>query len=206
MQNNAEKINPWLNIWFRPRETFNYVLNNPHNLHKGILIFLGGFSYSLSRAYGLHLGNTLGFEKIIIFSLMLGPISGLVVVYLGSFILKTIGRIFKGIASYSGLQSVIIWSMVPLIGLLPIWLIRFLLLGAETFTASGAARGWNSPVLLLLNGIHLGLALWMYVILAKGLSVAEGFSMWKAIGTMLIAFMVFIVLFVIIALTFLPLF
>ena len=169
----------WLQIWIHPRQTIRTIISSNHEFAMILLILLGGFSYSLNKAYFNSIGAKMGLFTLIVACLVLGPLSALFFVYIGGFLTKKIGLLFGGKATYIEICSVIAWACVPSVFILLLWPVRFAILGKAAFSVGGfyGSSGIVIPIIDILSSLVL---IWTYVILIAGLSEVEKYSIWKA--------------------------
>jgi hypothetical protein len=192
----AGTVNPWASIWTRPRETVRYLLETDPERMVLVLAALGGVSQLLDQAATRNAGDHIPAITLILLAILLGPALGLFSLFLGSILVGWTGRWMGGAGSARQLRTAIAWANVPLVASLLLWIPLMLGVGEEMFT-SYTPRLEASPVLalmvLLLGVVGIVLAIWSLVILLKGVGEVQGFSAWKALGNVLLAFLVVLV-------------
>lgn len=184
------ELNPFTAIWTRPRETVRYVIEEKRGSFFFWLIVLLGFSAGLSGASsGEQLFPAVG---VIIGSLLLGPIFTVAGIAVASGIYVLLGKLFKGIGTYTEMFRAVVTSSIPQIWLLPMWLL-WLLLSPGTFytnnemlveSSSGGALDIIIGLVLLLAVIIVGI--WTFVIQCKAVGEAQRISAWKGFFIILI--------------------
>lgn len=208
MERNQQTLNPWLHIWVKPRAVIRQELENRSGEKRLILLALiigipTMFVNNQQTTVEVNMGT------IIIISLIIGPLLGLISLYLGAWINSVVGRWIGGVGRASDLRIATLYGyMVP--SLVPIFvkLIDFFIRGEAFFitadsTITGAPIGLYeslfsgmSPILAVL---YSGLFIYVYIISLKSAGEAHQYSAWKAfltniiIGAMLfILFMIFL--------------
>jgi hypothetical protein len=192
----ARTVNPWVSVWTRPRETVRYLLETDPERMVLVLATLGGISQLLDQASTRNAGDTFPATTVVLLAILLGPAIGLFSLFLGSVLVAWTGRWMGGAGSARQLRTAIAWANVPMVAGLLVWIPLVLGVGEEMFT-SYTPRLEASPVLalmvLLLGMVGIILAIWSLVILLKGVGEVQGFSAWKALGNLLLAFLVVLV-------------
>ncbi len=133
IQNNPEitnattkRINPWLTIWYKPSQAFNWFIHNKTKHMILPLVLLGGFQQYLIRAYGKSLSDVVPLSTVLILAITLGSLFlGLFGLYLGSHLLKSTGKWLGGQGTLSEIQAAYACSYIPAIWAITLWLIAF---------------------------------------------------------------------------------
>lgn len=190
--------NPWWGIWFKPRETIRWIVENDPKLHFWILVISYGiiraFDQAIVQSWGLVLPPEAVPDAIIFMILIIGPIAGWVMVYIFSFFLQMTGRWFKGQATLLEIRTAYIWStvpyvvamslvVIPLFGVLGFEVFNDLLAQLEIFIGGEnvSEATWNSAFLFFISGMGLfGLVLRLRVFLV-GFAEVQKFSMGRAV-------------------------
>lgn len=176
-------LNPWTSIWFRPRATIQHVVDTELEKHVVALAALSGIVQALDNASGRNLGDALPFPVVLGLAFILGPILGLIGVYLWAWLLRWTGRWLGGRATLPQLRTAIAWGSVPMIAAGVPLLLMLILIGPELFTESTPrldAQPTRSLVFLGLVVVQLVMALWGIVTLLKTVAQVQGFSVWRA--------------------------
>ena len=71
---------------------------------------------------------------IFLIAILLGPLVGLISLYVGAWFVAVTGRVFGCRAESRDVRAALAWSSVPLLATGPIYLIRIAFLGREMFT------------------------------------------------------------------------
>lgn len=199
--------NPWKTIWTRPRATVRYLVATDPTRSIMLLAALNGINSSLSRAVERNAGDVLPLAAILGIAVLLGPIGGIIWLYLGSALLRWVSGWFGGRGQVEHVRTAMAWSLVPILVTMVFWIPQLLLFRGEMFQ-SEMPRVESNPALLntmvALGGVEvlciLVLGIWSLVVFLKGLGEVEGFSAWKALGVTIVAGIVFILIILVIVL------
>ena len=176
-------LNPWTSIWFRPRATIQHIVDTELEKQVVALAALSGIVQALDNASGRSLGDALPFPVVLGLAFILGPIFGLIGVYLWAWLLRWTGRWLGGQATLPQLRTAIAWGSIPMIAAGVPLLLSLLLLGPELFTEQTPrldAEPTRSLVFLGLVVVQLVMVLWGIVTLLKTVAQVQGFSVWRA--------------------------
>lgn len=181
MLSGAEVIgNPWATIWTRPRATIRRIVEADVRYQVVFLAILSGALIWLERRWS-NPSTASAFPMLVVIAVIVGAILGVVELYINGALLKWAGAALGGVGSYAEVRAALAWSRVPIIVAVTIGILAILLgtdgpmLGAES-TGSGAS-------LALLHG---ALVLWGFVVMLKCLGEVHRFSVWRALGSMLL--------------------
>lgn len=181
--------NPYLTIWTRPRATIRGILDTNPAHHVLLLAMLGGILQAIDRAAKRHVGDYTSIEAILTVALLLGPIFGIISLYLGGALVAWSGRVLGGAGRSAELRAAFAWGQVPALGRLPITLLQILVLGRELFTSETPELDSNSTLSLFLMAtglIETVLGVWCLVVMVKCVAEAHRFSSWRAVGAMIL--------------------
>ena len=197
MEDNLSLNNPWINIWFNPRRTIRQIVDLNPSYYVLPLALFSGVANTLDTAIGRSLGDRIDPTLLILIILILGPLGGLLSLYIGGAILQITGSWLGGKANSEEVRAAIAWASVPSILIFCLDLLFILMVGLEAFTSETPileARLTGSPVLaalylfiafvLAIAGIILGI--WSFVLLLKCLGEVHQFSAWRALAASLI--------------------
>jgi hypothetical protein len=188
--------NPFLTIWTRPRATIRAIVDKYPSYLVVPLAMAAGVVQALDRAAQRNAGDKLPLAGILVMASALGPISGVVGLYIGGALLGWSGRMFGGRAESEEVRAALAWGQVPVLASIPIWLIQLGLIGREMFTTDTPALEAN-PLLglaLMATGlIEIALAIWCFVVVLKCLGEVHQFSAWRALGSILLVVFVIVV-------------
>jgi len=190
---NERTLNPWLSIWRHPRATTRQILAGDPNQKVWLLAALAGIAHAFSSAGTDNAGDEMGLMALVLMAVIGGAISGVLGLWLGSHVVRWTGSWIRGKASLSEVRGALAWSGVPTIWTLPVWLLAVALFGQPLFTEAGVDLSTNGGLAIFALVIFVGLtvvAIWQLVVSLKCLAEAQGFSAWRALGNLLLAFLV----------------
>lgn len=191
--------NPWLSIWRRPRATIRRIVESDPERHVTAIAAITGLSSALNRASNRDLGDRFDFWQILAIGLLVGPLAGVVGLYLVAALVRWSGKWLGGQASTLHLRAAMAWASVPLVAAAVLWIPELLIAGREMFTAETPrldARPGPALLLLALVLLEAVAGAWAFVLSCKCVGEVQGFSAWKALGNLLLAFLVFALPFV----------
>ncbi|WP_159084706.1 YIP1 family protein [Dongshaea marina] len=188
--------NPWLSIWIRPRATIREIVE--HNPRKMVLCLamVAGIAEALERSGDSNLGDRLALPWLLLVAIVGGAVLGVVVLYVGSWLLGWTGRWLGGQADQLALRAAHAWSSVPKIWALLLWIPSFALFGPIIFTSQPpefSGEIWMSLAVLMIALIKLVIIVWAYIVFLKCLAEVQGFSAWKALGNAILASLVVVI-------------
>ena len=194
--------NPLLTVWTRPRATIRGIVDTEPTRWVMPLALTSGIVQTLNNATQRNAGDTLPLGAILGMVLVLGPIGGVVSLYLGAFFIGLSCRWLGGRANSTEVRAALAWCGVPTLATIPIWLLQLGIFGREMFTSEMPSVEANPMLSILVVGtgiVEVILGIWSFVILLKMLGEVEGFSAWKALGALLLLMLAIIVPLVILA-------
>jgi len=206
--NHVQQLNPWFSMWTKPRATIQQIIDsNPQHLVL-LLAAVSGFAELLNQASVKSLGDRLEWPYIVIAAAVLGPITGIISLYLGGALLRWVGSWLGGEASAQQIRAAIAWASVLTIWSLLLWLPELALFGQDLFTTATPRIDANPLLAVALLGfsvVEIILGVWALVVLLKCLGQVQGFSAWKALGNLVLAFLVIMVPIVLVIFAFIAL-
>lgn len=186
--------NPLLSIWTSPRDTIRRIVDSDPKHHVIILAMLAGFTYLLSSFAGGRFGDTFSLQVILIFFAIVGPILGIVILYICSALVRWTGSWFGGQASSIEVRAAWAWSSVPKICALVLWVPKIALFGDRLFTGTLPTNIENlSGAYPVLSGLTIAetlIGIWGFVVYLKCLGEVHRFSAWKALGASILGLLI----------------
>ena len=192
---------PFLSIWVKPRGTIRNIIETDPTKYVTVLAMIAGLGEALNWASSRNLGDSIPLAVLLILCVLLGPVGGLVSLYIGGALYRWSGSWLGGKASSEEVRAAIAWSFVPTIFTMPLWIPELLIFGEETFTSSTPRMDANPFLAWVLIGfavIKLIGVTWAFVVLLKTLGEVHRFSAWKAYGALFLGSMVILVLILVI--------
>ena len=127
------KENPYLTIWMRPRATIRGIVEKNPSFRVLPIAMAGGILQALQVAVLFSAGDQLSVSMILFSASCSGHLLGLILLYLGAWIVELSCRILGGQADSREVRAALAWSSVPFLATIPLWIIRIALLGKELF-------------------------------------------------------------------------
>jgi hypothetical protein len=189
-------VNPWLQMWTKPRETIRAIVQyNPKYLF-GLLAGIYGFPLLLQFAQNLSLGETTSFTAIFLVSLVFSVFVGMLGITIISGLVYWTGQWIGGKSSYQNIRAAIAWANVPNIVNIAVWMVLSIVFGGQLFTRAFAEAtfvGYQLTLVFLAFLVQAVIAVWGFVIALKALGEVQGFSAWKALLNVLIPFFMLVI-------------
>jgi len=123
---------------------------------------------------------------ILILISVLGPLGGIIGLYIDGALFRWTGSWFGGQATSEQVRAAFAWSSIPRIAALVLWLPLLGLYGAEMFTSDKPRAVSNLAPLLLGAALGAILDLWSLFLLIKTVAEAHRFSAWRALAALAI--------------------
>lgn len=196
MNNEVQKLNPWLSMWMQPRATIQQIIDDDPKKLVLLLAACSGVFETLSRASERSTGDNLDLPIIFAMAIILGPIGGIIGLYISGALIGWTGRWIGGKASFVQVRAAIAWSMVPFLWLSLLWIPELILFGREMFTTEmprTQASDFLVFTLISFGVVEIAGGIWTVIVYLKSLGQVQGFSAWKALGNVLLAAFVVIV-------------
>ena len=152
-----------------------------------VLAWLLGMTYLFGKAYTFGLGTIYDLGPILVFCIAFALPVGYIMLYINSFFLYWVGKLFNGVATFEEVFSAYTWTRVPEAFILLIWLGLVGLFGKEAFSALAVTEHPMSLVVLAMIIAQVGLAAWQAVILFHALGEVQRLSAWVTVWSVLFA-------------------
>jgi len=181
--------NPWLSIWVRPRATMRHILDGDPRRRVVLLMLLSGACDAL-RSRSPEMAEELPLSVLVAVKIAGGALAGLVVLYLGGFLLRVTGRWLEGRGDGVALRAALAWSNVTSIGAFLLWLPLLAVFGGGAFTLDPADLQGDLPALAFVMLIGFLLAAtggWGFIVCLKCVAEAHRFSAWRALGAVILS-------------------
>lgn len=193
---NRQMLNPWSSIWTQPRATIQQIVDTNPRHSVLVLAALAGIGDVLNRASVKHLGDHLHWPMILLLAAVIGPIGGILGLYVAGALLRWTGKWLGGNAPIEHVRAAVAWSNVPVIWALTLWVPQIAIFGQELFTAETPRISAHPALIYSLLGfgvIDFTVGIWTLVVFFKCLGQVQGFTAWKAVGNSLLATLIIIV-------------
>lgn len=183
-------------IWTEPRLVMKYINDNSYDKFVVFLLVIGGISNAFDRIVSSDLFINQPLIVLVGIGLVLAGLSGWLGNYIYAAILTWTGKAFDGKAHSSDVFRVCAYAMIPSIFLILIVFLQLFVFGFEVFRDDFDTNSLGAGEL----AIYFGLALltivfgvWSLVIFVVGLSEVQKFSIGKAIGNLILSFLVILI-------------
>lgn len=196
-------FNPWLRMWVKPKTTIRKIIEYNPNFRLFWLSAIYGIVSLLSSSQSFALGHRLHFFVILFLCLVIAPLWGYIVFSISSFFIFFTGKWIKGMAKYKEIRSAIAWSNAPMIVNVFFWVLLFSIFREDVLKDFPAAFVFSKVQRVFLFLILLGqlvVSVWIIVLYINALSEVQKFSIGKAILNILIAIVIFVAVFFVVAL------
>ena len=182
---------PLKTIWYEPRVTIRRILEDNPLPSSILLASLTGINGVLDELSNRNLGDEHSLPIILLAAVIIGPIAGLIAIWIFSFILKWSGNPLGGTGDIKRIAAALAWSSLPgLIGLI-FWAPQLYLFGSEMFREEMPALE-TKPYLLAaiigFDGLSVVFSFWGMIMLCFMLAEAQHFaSAWRGLANLLLA-------------------
>lgn len=169
-------------IWYRPTETLGFILQFCPKKYVTPLLVLGGISRAIGRAADKGYGDTMELWAVLTLAIVLGGLFGWMGYYMYAWGMRVTGNWLNGKANTEQFRTVLAWSLVPAIGSLVLLIPELIIIGEDLFKSEPDIYSNAIAYSYILFGIlEMTLGIWSIVILVKGTSIIQKFSVWKSI-------------------------
>ena len=177
---NKQTLNPWVSMWLKPKATIQQIVDTNPERSVLVLVAIIGVSEALNNAIRRNMGDTRGLPMIFLIAATLGPVVGVIGLYLSSWLVSVSGHWIGGQASSRSIRAAIAWSNVPMIWAAALWIPELALYSQVLFTTE-ATFSSNSLAYFFLGcrAIELTAVMWTFVLLGKCIGHLQGFSFLK---------------------------
>jgi len=190
--------NPFLHIWLTPRKTIHWVLQSHFRRETTLLICILGIGNVIARAAAESLGDQASVTAILIASLLVGPLAGLLTIWLWGTALRVTGKWLGGVADGKSLRTALAWGLVPSAVATLLWIPKLLIFGPELFLSE---TPWlnSHPMLPSLQAIFEGVEflLWLesLILLSNTIAEVQGYSsVWRGFGNLMLALLLLLII------------
>lgn len=187
-----KKINPF-RILTKPREFIHEGLEKTRKASLFFALFLG-MTYLFGKAYTFGLGNSYTLSHIILFCVVLAIPVGYVLLYVTSFFLYWVGKIFQGAATFDEVFAAFVWTRLPEFFIFLGWLGLIGVFGGYAFTSAIIIATPIPLIVIGLIGFQIVFAIWEAIILFQTLGEVQKISAWVAVWNVLFTWIIMFIL------------
>ncbi|SES08533.1 Tetratricopeptide repeat-containing protein [Gracilibacillus ureilyticus] len=164
-----EKESRWLSFLSQPSHTFEIWREKQITVLQLLSLSMGlGFINLLNRFYIAEMGEHFSVSALIILAMIFSPLVGFIAIKVGAFFAEKIGRLFKGKATYRQMEIAVGWSLLPLMLLIPFWIVEIILFPdiftSELFVSMTEKEALLFNIVLFFEVILFGWSLLIFVI------------------------------------------
>lgn len=190
-------MQPFLTIWTNIRGTVRDVIDNKSLAMCFLFLIVGSLGSGLSGLQESGLDDWMSVWVILILSIVLIPIFVSISHFIYTAVIYLVGKLFKGTGQFWDCFKALSVSYIPFVVLIPVYLIWFLLDPTAFVTQQDPASfSTGSTISLIIISLF---SIFCFVIQVIAVSEVHQFSIWRAIGTILIpGILFFLLIFVII--------
>ncbi len=190
---------PLLTIWTEPRSTIRTILDTRPTYGVLPLAAVSGFGNGLAQVFGLKATVDYPILTMVGVAAIVGPIFGIIGLYIAAAIFQTTGRWLKGRGTAQDVRAAVAWSGVINYPTMLMMVGMYLAFGKEFFGPQALASPSPTYLAYLAAGFLFGI--WGVFVFCKSVGEAHLFSAWKAFGASAIALLGFVAIMVVLGIT-----
>jgi len=174
-------------MWLSPRSTVRWLIVYRPAYLAHLLIAVMIFSDLMRSTTGGGWGDRLSLGTILIIAGSVALPYMTLYLYVFSWIVKCIGRLFGGSATVTGVRTALAWASVPLFASALLIIPQLSISGINMFRRDVPMSTLAAGVSIAFGALHVVLLAWWFVILVVALSEAQQFARWKALISYLLS-------------------
>jgi hypothetical protein len=185
------ETNPWLKMWVKPRETIRGIVKYDPKHRLYLLSGIYGFVTLINISQNFSLGAYLPWGTILLGALVFSVFIGLLGFGIAGKLLQWTGRWIGGKGSFSQIRAALAWSNVTNVVNILMWLLLVWAFRGSVFIESFPETNFVGAALTVALTAFLVqtiAAIWGFILLVKSLGEVQGFSAWKGLLNVVIAF------------------
>jgi hypothetical protein len=188
--------NPWLTIWTRPRATIRGIVDHDPTYRVVPLAMATGVLWAVNQMGRQNAGDATPLAGILGFAAIVGPLAGIIQIYIAGWWFSNMGRIFGGHAQSKEVRTAVAWASVPSFATIPFLAVAIALFGNRVFTkfVPGSSSPLLATTLLGVISIQIIFGTWSGVVFLKGLGEVHGFSAWRALACTIVPGLLFVLI------------
>ena len=184
-------MNPFLSVWLHPKQTARYVIEHKTIVYALMLVVIGYIASGFSGFMNSELYPDFSYVWIFLISIILGPILGIIMMFIASGIVFLIGKLLKGTGSFWDVFKASSLSSIPAIFTGPFYILWMFVSPESFFFEDGV-----SAIAVIVSIIMIVTAIWSVIILVAAIAEAHQFSIIRSIISLIIpAILLFIFIF-----------
>jgi hypothetical protein len=176
-----------LKIWLKPKDTLTHILKNYPDKYVTILLVLGGVVRAIDRASNKSMGDNMSTVAVLGVAIIFGGLFGWMTYYIYAWAMSVTGQWIKGESNSSQFRTIIAWALIPSICSLVLLGPELIVFGDDLFKSEPVNDSSLDGISWIIFGvIELTLGIWTMIILVKGISLIQNFSIGKSILNMIL--------------------
>ena len=184
----------WFGMWLRPRRTVRYWLDVDPTRHTILFASLSGIESGWSNASDRALGEIYDLPFLLVLAAGAGALQGVIGLYIAGALIGLTGRWLGGASNEAEPRAAFVWSLAPIVWLLPIWCVDIAMFGKSMFISDFPPFSGPLEVIAYFGFVALALvaAAWTIVIMSRAVAEAQGFGAWKGFANIALAALLFV--------------
>jgi len=194
----TKKYNYYSQIWVEPRETIRRVVAENPNKVIWLLSCVYGFSWLLNSFQSMLIGQQISLFQTLFVAGVFSPIWGYIGFSLFSGLVTLTGKMFGGAGSFKTIRAAYAWSCFPYTVNVCVWVILCAMFGRDLFMGIAEHKQLTqveTAALFLAFVVRTSMWVWSWVIYINALSEVQKYSVIKTVGNIVVALIVFGVMF-----------
>ena len=174
-------MNPFLSVWLHPKKTARYVIEHKTIVYALTLVILGYIASGFSAFIDTALYPDFSYVWIFLITITLGPILGLIMIFITSGIVFLIGKLLKGTGSFWDVFKAYSLSSIPAIFTGPFYILWMYVSPESFFFEDGI-----SAIAVIVSIIMIVTSIWSVVIIVAAVAEAHQFSIIRSIISLIV--------------------
>jgi len=190
------EVSPWTDIWVRPRQTIDWIVDNYSSLlTTTILIYLGGVYFGIGQAELKDFGDRKEVSDILTSSIFISGLGGLITYNMWIWAIDFCASWFGGKGNFRKTQIAFAWAMLPMAAGLILSLIGYIIFEEELFTSETPNIDGSDflTISLWTYGIlEFFLGIWHIILLIVTVSQVQRLTIIKSIASIVTGLLILI--------------
>jgi len=182
----VQQINPWTSVWFHPRKTVQYVTDYKTGSFVLGIAAISGIIHFLDQAVNNDLGESWNLAAILLISLIVGPIIGVIALYIVSGIYHALSLLLGGLGSFEESRKAFTVSNIIIVIAGLIWIPDLLILGHGNFISDYDFSTGQFIWMIISLFVNFVVGIWSLVVLVATIVEVHRFATWKAVLVVLL--------------------
>jgi signal peptidase I len=176
-------LNPWRTIWWRPQATIKDILSRPTGSRVLLLASATGMCALLSVIASVNVDVVVA----ILAALLIGPLLGILQLYIDGALTAWTGRLLGGRASQRVLRTAIAWAWIPQMIAVPLLVGSMLVLGPELLREGPGPTDTGAAIVSMLL---LVLSLWSFFLAIRTVGAVQEFGIVRSLANVLLPMLI----------------